>query len=195
MDNAWNYIISAPFFVSHSSNNSATLEHLQEIYVERNHILWRGKDEQEYLKAAALKVAKAADSSVGIMIGGLSLSAWKAAALVTFPPSSNNFYRHIRKRDFSDEVVNNLPAEELREILGVNNALPLGQDGNVNAPNGNILDVRDRNAVRVFFETFMPWVNVHNINDVQLNNLNIDDFIQDFVMIDENDVNPDGVEE
>ena len=130
-DKDWTFAMSHAFFVSSASDeSSATLVHLFDIYVERSCVLWRGKPEQDFLKAAAVRVARAADrmmsnvassstddadtSDSGVeLISGMSLEAWTAASLTAFPPSAINDYAHLSVASYSDSIRSN----QLNEAL------------------------------------------------------------------------------
>ena len=128
-DSEWPYAMTSPFFVAGNADcASPTLCHLSNIYVERSAVLWRGKPEQDFLKKAAVRVARAAENAPTTgggsrCIGGLTVGAWAAAREASFPPSDVNEYAHLRVADFSDSASGNNQLHEavpeIRMMLGV----------------------------------------------------------------------------
>ena len=218
-DSEWKYAMSSPFFVMNAAssnvNENATLSHLVDIYVERCSTLWRGKPEQDFLKRAALKIARAFDHDqnnsnapnvVTSCVAGLALQVWASARSETFPASRVNYYRHLRLADYSDTLTpTNLNPEVMGMEAGNGN---FGVDGEYRADaNNNQMEavqqrvnmfIRERNidvrnmepldTVRLFFETMMPWVRVNHDNG----ELNVDAMLR---AIENNEVVNDNNEE
>ncbi|KAJ0972337.1 hypothetical protein J5N97_020296 [Dioscorea zingiberensis] len=161
-DPAWTQILKHSFFGS-AKAGSPTLDHLINIYVERNYIMWRFPELQNLLKEAALLVIE--------MLKQNNSEAWDLQCVRKEAFSSEkNEYSHLLVSEFSDAVPT-LPPEELRPLMVaphmMHHQIP---DGNAevvaperaHAPR----DVAGRNTVAVFLESLLPWVDFgHDFHD------------------------------
>ncbi|KAH7685026.1 TCF25/Rqc1 protein [Dioscorea alata] len=164
-DSAWTQILKHSFFGS-AKAGSPTLDHLINIYVERNYIMWRFPELQNLLKEAALLVIE--------MLKQNNSEAWDWQCVRQEAFSSDkNEYSHLLVSDFSD-VVPTLPPEELRPLMVAphmmhhhhhHHQIPDG-NGEAVAPERAPAprDVAGRNAVAVFLESLLPWVDFGHEN-------------------------------
>lgn len=95
-DAAWTKILSHKHF-SDASPGGPTLEHLINIYTERNYLVWRAPDVQAWLKKAAQGVVEAADRAESSKDGG-ELAFWATVRQETFPPEQNEYVFSPTKR-------------------------------------------------------------------------------------------------
>ncbi|XP_024388614.2 uncharacterized protein [Physcomitrium patens] len=113
-DAAWTKILSHKHF-SDASPGGPTLEHLINIYTERNYLVWRAPDVQAWLKKAAQGVVEAADRAESSKDGG-ELAFWATVRQETFPPEQNE-YKHLLVSEFSESgTTSTLPPEEMAQL-------------------------------------------------------------------------------
>ncbi|XP_024517556.1 transcription factor 25 [Selaginella moellendorffii] len=136
-DAAWSKVLKHRHF-ARATSGGPSLEHLINIYIERNYLIWRVPELQAWLKDAAVAVCEAR--------GGESAT-WACARAEAFQ-ADHNEYQHLSVSEFSDRTPTLPPDEE---------AGAAGGGPNVEVP----LDVPlvDRNAFAVFVESVFPWMN------------------------------------
>jgi hypothetical protein len=86
-DAVWSKILKKPHF-SKATSGGPSLEHLINIYVERNYLVWRAPEVQTWLKTAASTVADAAEKSVATKNGG-EVANWACVRKEAFPSDQN----------------------------------------------------------------------------------------------------------
>ncbi|KAF6156771.1 hypothetical protein GIB67_033240 [Kingdonia uniflora] len=152
-DPAWTTILKHSFFGS-AQAGGPSLEHLINIYVEVNYIVWRLPDLQTLLRDAAQLVVETLDHN------GREAKDWACMRKEAFS-SERNEYSHLSIPDFSSSVPT-IPPEEVRNFMvdpQMAHALPNGDNGGIpddiaaNIP----LEVADRNPIAVFLESLLPW--------------------------------------
>ncbi|CAK9211367.1 unnamed protein product [Sphagnum jensenii] len=158
-DAVWSKILKKPHF-SKATSGGPSLEHLINIYVERNYLVWRAPEVQTWLKTAASTVADAAEKSVATKNGG-EVANWACVRKEAFP-SDQNEYRHLLVSEFSDST-STLPPEEMQQFgfHGVGQVpdpdnMPPQQLGRI--PAVQQIELEGRNALLVFLQSLMPWL-------------------------------------
>ncbi|KAK1256850.1 hypothetical protein QJS04_geneDACA015522 [Acorus gramineus] len=131
-DSVWTKILKHPFFGS-AQAGSPSLDHLIKIYVERNYVLYRYPDLQNFLKEAAHSVTEL------LNINSTEVKDWACVSKEVFP-SDKNEYSHLQISDFSDTVPT-IPPDDLRQFM-------------VHPPR----EVVGRNPGLVFLESLLPWI-------------------------------------
>lgn len=167
-DPIWSKLLSHSFFGS-AKAGSPSLDHLTNIYVERNYLLWRLPHLQKLLKDAAQ-----------LVIESLNLNSeardWACVRKETFS-SEKNEYSHLPVSDFSDSIPT-MPPDDLRHLMvdpQIAHAMQNGdQAANPESAHGP-RDLLNRNPVVVFLESLLPWVDYGANLDVHL----LDDRNQD----------------
>ncbi|XP_045789755.1 transcription factor 25 [Trifolium pratense] len=152
-DRAWTDILKHAFFRS-DQTGIPSQDHLINIYVERNYLIWRLPDLQKLLIAAAKQVIETLESNKS------EVNDWACVRKEAFS-SEKNEYGHLLVSNFSDSV-NAIPHENLQQFMGIPRAGEAmldenqfaNQHGNGHAPRG----VANRNALAVLFESMLPWV-------------------------------------
>lgn len=86
-DAAWAKILKHPHF-SKATSDSPTLEHLINIYVARNYLVWRAPDVQAWLKEGAQAVVAIADRAASGN-GGWEIANWACVRQEAFPADEN----------------------------------------------------------------------------------------------------------
>ncbi|XVF72896.1 hypothetical protein PTKIN_Ptkin12aG0157500 [Pterospermum kingtungense] len=173
-DQSWTNILKNPFFRS-DQIGIPSLDHLINIYVERNYLIWRLPDLQKLLRNGALLVIETLEHNKS------DAKDWACVRKEAFS-SDKNEYGHLLVQDFSD-TVQTLPPDNLQNFMvdmreaaqigGQVANLPAG--GHAPAPR----DVANRNPLAVLLESLLPWVNYGTAGDD---------------MLDENQVNGQGEE-
>ncbi|KAF5451851.1 hypothetical protein F2P56_026914 [Juglans regia] len=159
-DKVWIDIVKHSFFRS-DQTGIPSLDHLINIYVERNYIIWRLPELQKLLKDAAKLVIETMETNES------DANDWACVRKEAFP-SEKNEYGHLLVSDFSDSVPS-IPPENLQNFIGDPRMRGLAQDedqvanqpGNGHAPR----DVANRNALAVLFESMLPWVHYGDEDD------------------------------
>ncbi|KAJ1390604.1 hypothetical protein SESBI_37345 [Sesbania bispinosa] len=159
-DRTWTDILKHAFFRSDQTGISSQ-DHLINIYVERNYLIWRLPDLQKLLSGAAKLVIEALESNKN------EVKDWACVRKEAFS-SEKNEYGHLLVSDFSDSVTS-IPQENLQQFMGVPGMREAMQDenqfanlpGNGHAPRG----VANRNALAVLFESMLPWVTYEDRED------------------------------
>ncbi|XVF33045.1 hypothetical protein REPUB_Repub17cG0134500 [Reevesia pubescens] len=174
-DQAWTKILKNSFF--HSDQiGIPSLDHLINIYVERNYLIWRLPDLQKLLRNGALLVIETLEHNKN------DAKDWACVRKEAFS-SEKNEYGHLLVQDFSD-TVQTLPPDNLQNLMvDMREAAHIG--GQVaNPPAGGHApaprDVANRNPLAVLFESLLPWVNYGAVEDGVVD------------VIDENQVNGQG---
>ncbi|CAN6448834.1 unnamed protein product [Victoria cruziana] len=158
-DVAWTKILKHSFFSS-CQPGSPSLEHLINIYVERNFIMWRIPDLQKLLKEAALHVIESVDQKKS------DAKDWACVRQEAFS-SDGNEYSHLLVSDFSDSVPT-IPPDDLRQFMIDPRALLAENNAEqVHGAGGGVMprEVLNRNPVIVFLESMLPWVNYDSAGD------------------------------
>lgn len=86
-DAAWAKILKHNHF-NEVASDSPTLEHLIEIYVARNYLVWRAPDVQAWLKEGAQAVVATADEAA-TENGGWEIANWACVLKEAFPADEN----------------------------------------------------------------------------------------------------------
>lgn len=146
-DQAFNRIIGHGLFASEKSG-SLSLDHLVNIYVERNYLIWRLPDIQKFLKDSALMVIEMLDRKE------TDARDWTCVRKEAFS-SDKNEYSHLLVSEFSDSVPT-LPPDNLQNFM-VDPRL-VNNGGEQQAANRPVRDLSNRNALAVLFESMLPWV-------------------------------------
>ncbi|XP_027335552.1 transcription factor 25 [Abrus precatorius] len=173
-DRTWTDILKHAFFRS-DQTGIPSQDHLINIYVERNYLLWRLPDLQKLLSGAAKLVIETLESNQS------ELKDWACVRKEAFS-SEKNEYGHLLVSDFSDSV-SSIPRENLQQFMGVPGIREGMQDenqfanqqGNGHAPRG----VANRNALAVLFESMLPWVTYEDREDGEPDDNQLDDHRQD----------------
>ncbi|KAJ0258155.1 hypothetical protein HA466_0070020 [Hirschfeldia incana] len=157
-DQAWAKMLKHYYFRSDQSKNPS-LDHLVNIYVERNYLIWRLPDVQKLLKSAAELLIKALDDKESDAEDFLSV---KEEAF----PAKHNEYSHLSIHDFSDSVPT-LPPDNLQNFVAdprMGGGDQVAAGGGQQAP-PPVRDVANRNPLAVFLESMLPWVNLGEGDD------------------------------
>ncbi|KAM1230915.1 hypothetical protein ACFX13_041748 [Malus domestica] len=159
-DKVWAQILKNPYFQA-DQVGIPSLDHLINIYVERNFLLWRLPDLQDLLRDAAQLVIETLrhDSS--------EKNDWACVRKEAFS-SEKNEYAHLLVSDFSLSVPT-APPEVLQQFLGDprEGGHAPGNVANVGNPveGGHApRDVANRNAIAVLLESFLPWAHYGDRN-------------------------------
>ncbi|KAK1314622.1 hypothetical protein QJS10_CPA06g01434 [Acorus calamus] len=160
-DSVWTKILNHPFFGS-AQAGSPSLDHLIKIYVERNYVLYRYPDLQNFLKEAAHSVIEL------LNMNSTEVKDWACVRKEVFP-SDKNEYSHLQISDFSDTVPT-IPPDDLRQFMvhpqmvhGMQNAdmgaVPHGAHGAIaGGDRPPPREVVGRNPGLVFLESLLPWI-------------------------------------
>ncbi|XP_043716492.1 transcription factor 25 [Telopea speciosissima] len=152
-DPAWTKILKHAFFGS-AVAGSPSLDHLINIYVERNYIMWRFPDLQKLLRDAALQLIEMLDHN------GSDAKDWACVRKEAFS-SEINEYSHLLVSDFSDSVPT-MPPEDMQHLMIDPRMAQNVQNGHHNANPEEATraprEVMNRNPVLVFLESMLPWV-------------------------------------
>ncbi|KAF5177488.1 Transcription factor [Thalictrum thalictroides] len=151
-DPAWTKILKHKFFGS-AQAGGPSLEHLIDIYVERNYIIWRLPDLQVLLRDAAQLVIGTLDHN------GSDAMDWACVRKEAFS-SEKNEYSHLLVSDFSGSVPQ-MPPDDLRNLMvDPRMAHAMGNGGDEANPEVHARaprEVMNRNPVIVFLESILPW--------------------------------------
>ncbi|XP_059634486.1 uncharacterized protein LOC132276871 isoform X2 [Cornus florida] len=151
-DQIWTKILKHSFFGS-DQTGIPSLDHLNNIYVERSYLVWRLPDMQKLLKDSALLVVETLEHNRS------DAKDWACVRKEAFS-SEKNEYKHLLVSDFSDSVPT-LPPDNLQNFLAdprmreqQNRDQFANPAGGARAPR----DVANRNALAVLFESMLPWI-------------------------------------
>ncbi|KAK8654440.1 hypothetical protein V6N13_128408 [Hibiscus sabdariffa] len=153
-DQAWTNILKNSFLNS-DQIGIPSVDHLINIYVERNYLIWRLPDLQKLLRNGANLVIQTLEHRKN------DAKDWACVRKEAFP-SDKNEYGHLLVQDFSD-TVQTLPPDNLQNFMvDMRDGAHIG--GQVgNPPAGGhvpaVRDVANRNPLAVLFESLLPWVN------------------------------------
>ncbi|PPD72449.1 hypothetical protein GOBAR_DD30648 [Gossypium barbadense] len=153
-DQAWTNILKNSYF--HSDQiGIPSVDHLINIYVEQNYLIWRLPDLQKLLRDGASHVIQTLEHNKN------DAKDWTCVRKEAFP-SNKNEYGHLLVQDFSN-TVQTLPPDNLQNFM-VDMRDPAHLGGHVaNPPAGGqapaLRDVANRNPLAVLFESLLPWVN------------------------------------
>ena len=86
-DAAWAKLLKHHHF-SRATAGGPSLEHLINIYIERNYLVWRAADVQSWLKKGAQFVIDAADNAGASKNGG-EIANWACVRKEAFPSDTN----------------------------------------------------------------------------------------------------------
>ncbi|KAJ7963383.1 transcription factor 25 [Quillaja saponaria] len=170
-DRAWTNFLKDAFFRSEQTG-IPSLDHLINIYVERNYLIWRLPDLHKLLLDAAQLVIETLENNKG------DIKDWTCVRKEAFS-SDKNEYGHLMVSDFSDSVTS-IPPENLQNFMGDPRMREVVQNHNQVAhphENGHApRDVANRSALAVLFESMLPWVSYGDeedggVDDDQLNGL------------------------
>ncbi|KAH7388030.1 hypothetical protein KP509_16G053800 [Ceratopteris richardii] len=142
-DADWGRIMKHPHFKK-ATPGGPSLEHLLNLYVERNYLIWRVPELQAHLKKAASAVLEAADEDTG------EIENWACARQETFS-SDNNEYKHLHLSEFSDMATPMAP-DELQNMMFQGRGREHNDDREA-----ALMNLGGRNALRVFIESLLPW--------------------------------------
>ncbi|XP_077212025.1 transcription factor-like protein [Tasmannia lanceolata] len=151
-DPAWTKILKHSFFGS-AQAGSSSLDHLINIYVERNYLLWRLPDLQTLLKETTLLVIDELSRN------DCEASDWDCVRKEAFP-SEKNEYSHLLVSDFSDSVPT-VPPDELQHlIVDQRLAQAMQNGGGVANPEGIHVphEVHGRNPLLALLDRILPMV-------------------------------------
>ncbi|KAB2609609.1 transcription factor 25-like [Pyrus ussuriensis x Pyrus communis] len=162
-DKVWAQMLKNPYFQA-DQVGFPSLDHLINIYVERNFLAWRLPDMHDLLRDAAQLVIET------LRHNSTDKDDWACVRKEAFS-SEKNEYAHLLVSDFSLSVPT-APPEVLQQFLGdpregghapgnvanVGNPVEFGR-----APR----DVANRNALAVLLESFLPWARYGDINGVE----------------------------
>ncbi|KAL2336328.1 hypothetical protein Fmac_010774 [Flemingia macrophylla] len=159
-DRSWTDILKHSFFGS-DQTGIPSQDHLINIYVERNYLIWRLPDLQKLLSGAAKQAIETLESNKS------EVKDWACVRKEAFS-SEKNEYAHLLVSDFSDSH-SSIPRENLQQFMGVPRMMEGVQDenqfanlpGNGHTPRG----VTNRNALAVLFESMLPWVTYEDRED------------------------------
>ncbi|OMO64143.1 Transcription factor 25 [Corchorus capsularis] len=159
-DQSWTNILKNSFFNS-DQIGIPSLDHLINIYVERNYLIWRLPDLQKLLRNGALLLVETLEHNKS------EAKDWACVRKEAFS-SDKNEYAHLLVQDFSD-TVQTLPPDNLQNFMV--DMREAGQIGGqvANPPAGGHAppprDVANRNPLAVLFESLLPWVNYGDAGD------------------------------
>ncbi|GAB4815862.1 hypothetical protein N2152v2_002908 [Parachlorella kessleri] len=150
---------------------SPSLGHLVDIFVERQHLLWKAQPVQEWLKAACRRAVEGRG-----LPDGITAADWACVREQAIPSSDDNQYRHLRLYEFSD-TVQRIPAEHLHGMHpggGAGAAAAGIRPEDLAALEAEFRDLQaraqaegrppeellqDGNPLMMLLRTLLPWVN------------------------------------
>jgi len=182
----WQQVLhSEPFVSSHRSlEQSPPLQKLVDIFVERQHLLWKSAPIQSFLLRAAERVAGLASASEDMQRDGLpfglTIDDWSSMRQQAFPEEDSNSYAHLRIADFSDTVAQ-LPPEEVQGALDGPDETDIGQMDPQQVEQlmqalseaGDTPNL-DEGALLGFLRSLLPWVNAGQQPDYSNDDLSDD---------------------
>ncbi|KAL1189245.1 hypothetical protein V5N11_009713 [Cardamine amara subsp. amara] len=162
-DQAWTKILKHSYFRSDESK-IPSLDHLINIYVERNYLMWRLPDVQKLLKSAADLVIESLE------VNKTEAEDWTGIRKEAFS-AENNEYSHLSTNDFSDSTPT-LPPDNLQNFV----ADPRMVGGNQMAEGGGghqqarppPRDVANGNPLFELFASMLPWNNNYGDEDDEI---------------------------
>lgn len=152
-DRVWTNVLKHAFFRS-DQIGIPSQDHLINIYVERNYLIWRLPKLQKLLSDAAQLVLETTENNRS------EVKDWACVRKEAFS-SEKNEYGHLLVSDFSDSVAS-IPQDNLQNFMGAPRMREVMQNENEMANlhgNGHVhRDVTNRSALAVLFESMLPWV-------------------------------------
>ncbi|XP_010518376.1 PREDICTED: transcription factor 25-like [Camelina sativa] len=152
-DQVWTKILKHSYFRSDESK-IMSLDHLINIYVERNYLIWRLPDVQKLLRSAADLVIESLEQD------GTEAESWLCVRKEAFS-AENNQYSHLSTHDFSDSMPT-LPPDNLQNFVANPRMVGGGQQ---QAPPPPPRDLANRNALAVLIESILPWAHYGDEGD------------------------------
>ncbi|KAI4364349.1 hypothetical protein MLD38_020455 [Melastoma candidum] len=163
-DQFWGKIIKHTFFRSENLG-LPSLDHLINIYVERNYLIWRSPDLQNLLHDAVKATMEALETSEP------ELEDWACLRKETFSATKNE-YSYLLVSDFSDSVPSISPENLEHFVVGPGIGQPQPLEGHPNNRRvEDVVDIGDRSTLAALFESILPWVN-YGRGDDDLDRLN-----------------------
>ncbi|KAI4355340.1 hypothetical protein L6164_004121 [Bauhinia variegata] len=156
-DRMWTNILKNAFFKL-DQMGIPSQDHLINIYVERNYLIWRLPDLQKLLSDAAQIVIETLDNNKS------EVKDWACVRKEAFS-SEKNEYGHLLVSDFSDSVAS-IPPENLQHFMGGPRMRDVIQNENqmANPQNGHApRDIANRSPLAVLFESMLPWVSYGDV--------------------------------
>ena len=102
-DAAWGKILKHNHF-SRATMGGPSLEHLINIYIERNFLVWRAPDVQAWLKKGAQSVVDIADRQAQAKDGG-EIANWACVRKEAFPADQNEYVPLIHEPCFPHSFI------------------------------------------------------------------------------------------
>jgi len=141
-------------------NNSASLQKLIDIFVERHHLLWKPQAVQEWVFQTALRVFQASalspEEQAQELPFGLTVQDWATVRKQAWPESTKDEYSHLKVHDFSD-TISQLPADAIHGLDPGEPAIADQQLEELVRQNIHALD--DAHPLAAFLRSLLPWVN------------------------------------
>ncbi|XP_020249386.1 transcription factor 25, partial [Asparagus officinalis] len=165
-DSVWTQILKNSLFGS-AKAGGPTLEHLINMYVQRNYLIWRFPELQGLLKDAALLVIESSKQNSS------EAKDWACVRKEAFS-SEKNEYSHLLVSDFSDTTPS-LPPEELQQFMAGPQMVHEMHADDIGAAAGRVpppREVEGRNAAIVFLESLLPWIHYGDDRDEHDQNVN-----------------------
>ncbi|CAK9319247.1 unnamed protein product [Citrullus colocynthis] len=156
----WVHILKHSFFLP-DQTGIPSLDHLINLYVERNYIIWRIPDLQKFLREAAQLVIEALETDQN------DAKDWACVRKEAFS-SEKNEYAHLLVSDFSDSL-SLAPPEALQDFVldpRMRDAQNIIQHANPPDQRQPTQEIANRSALAVLFESMLPWVNYGDERDV-----------------------------
>lgn len=154
----WQEILRTPLF-KEALLDSASLEHLSRIFVERQHLMWKPDEILLWLRTVA---ERAANIEQGKEESGFCAADWQVVCAEFFPPSSVNSYQHLRLGDYSDNR-SLLPQEDQGAgIFGMGEQVPDNNQAAGAFPIEmlNREELEEGSPLMMLLRTLLPWVHV-----------------------------------
>ncbi|KGN56358.2 transcription factor 25 [Cucumis sativus] len=156
----WVQILEHSFFLP-AQTGIPSLDHLINLYVERNYIIWRIPYLQKFLRETAQLVIEALKTDQN------DAKDWTCVRKEAFS-SEKNEYAHLLVSDFSDSL-SSAPPEALQDFVvdprmrDVQNIIQHANPPDHRQPTH---EIENRSALAVLFESMLPWVNYGDERDV-----------------------------
>eukprot|EP00963_Diacronema_lutheri_P006472 scaffold566_cov364-Pavlova_lutheri.AAC.19 len=162
-ESKWQEVLGRALF-KEARHDSASLEHLSRIFVERQHLMWKPEEILSWLRKTA---DLAANIEEGKEKSSFCAGDWQVVCAEFFPPSSVNSYQHLHLGDFSDNRAL-LPQEDQGAgIFGMGE-----QAAGNNQPAGAFPmemldreDLEEGSPLLMLLRTLLPWVHVGDEED------------------------------
>ena len=160
--NMWKQMLnSAP--LAGSPNNSASLEKLIDIFVERQHLLWKPQAVQDWVFKTACRIfhaaARSPEEQAQELPYGLTIQDWSTVRQQAWPESKEDEYAHLKVHDFSD-TISQIPREAIHGLdPGAGEPVIADQQQLEHLVRQNIHDLDDAHPLAAFLRSLLPWVN------------------------------------